>query len=456
MKLVKSMVPVAAIVSLAAGLFGASPAQAAVKLPAGCTTQYSPRNNSEVFSLECKTLAKSATFAQYENLQSLIIGPKNSGEKSKVAITSIPKLPAGLTYLSINAPKVQSYAPVGQIKNLTVLNLGNGSSGLSMSTLAKASPKLTYLAIMNAAPIDYSPLGKLKQLQSVYVSGDLPSQKTVENQWTKAKYPVALNGSLVLPVNNDQVDERGRKIGKEYSYDAQSRKLRWNGCWKGRDYVKFAPKNPATKEQPQLKSAGIYFNGPIEVSCLSEWAKDSKAKLQIMGKPQIGKTVTAKLSHSKDYIDTYQWTRSGKPIRGATNASYKLVKADLGKQISVTATDKIDTFGFTGGSFPKTVPYSVTKVATKKALYGFTTKKPTTSGQAKVGKKLTAKTAKWGGSPTRYAYQWLRNGKNIGGATKSSYKLVQADRNKKISVRMTGSKKNYQNASATSGTVTVR
>lgn len=75
---------------------------------------------------------------------------------------------------------------------------------------------------------------------------------------------------------------------------------------------------------------------------------------------------------------------------------------------------------------------------------------PTISGTAKIGKTLTAKAGKWKPSPVKLSYQWLRNGKKIKGATKRTYKLVTADKGKKISVKVTGKRNGYQTVSRTS------
>ncbi|MDR0482631.1 MAG: hypothetical protein LBH13_05680 [Cellulomonadaceae bacterium] len=64
---------------------------------------------------------------------------------------------------------------------------------------------------------------------------------------------------------------------------------------------------------------------------------------------------------------------------------------------------------------------------------------PTVSGSAKVGKTVTAKAGTWT-SGTAHAYQWLRNGAVIAGATKSTYTLGAADKGKKVSVKVTGTK----------------
>lgn len=82
----------------------------------------------------------------------------------------------------------------------------------------------------------------------------------------------------------------------------------------------------------------------------------------------------------------------------------------------------------------------------------FTAGKPTISGKAVVGTRLTAKTGSWSPTPTTYTYRWLRDGKAISGATTSSYTLTKADRGKRIQVTVTGTRSGYDAASRTSAT----
>ncbi|HMR72908.1 MAG TPA: hypothetical protein PKD68_02765 [Candidatus Saccharibacteria bacterium] len=75
---------------------------------------------------------------------------------------------------------------------------------------------------------------------------------------------------------------------------------------------------------------------------------------------------------------------------------------------------------------------------------------PKISGTVKVGKTLTAKAGTWKPSGVKLSYQWYRNGKKIDEATKSSYKLVGADKGKKVTVKVTGSKTGYKSVTKTS------
>lgn len=76
---------------------------------------------------------------------------------------------------------------------------------------------------------------------------------------------------------------------------------------------------------------------------------------------------------------------------------------------------------------------------------------PTISGKPRVGSTLTAVPGTWTPSPVNFAYQWLRDGQTISGATAITYAASTADTGKKLSVRITGTKAGYASATQTSG-----
>ncbi|MFD1214875.1 hypothetical protein ACFQ36_22875, partial [Arthrobacter sp. GCM10027362] len=67
---------------------------------------------------------------------------------------------------------------------------------------------------------------------------------------------------------------------------------------------------------------------------------------------------------------------------------------------------------------------------------------PAISGTAAVGRTLTAKTGTWAAGTT-LAFRWYRSGKAIKGATHKTYRLVAADRGKRLTVRVRGTKTGY-------------
>ncbi|MEX0428449.1 hypothetical protein AB3X52_12530 [Nocardioides sp. DS6] len=169
------------------------------------------------------------------------------------------------------------------------------------------------------------------------------------------------------------------------------------------------------------------------------------AKPTITGLAKVGQTLTATLgtfSGEPEEI-TGQWLRNGSPISGETGATYKIVSADAGKKISYRST------ATKGEETASSESAAVTPSAG--AVSG---SKPTISGTVKVGHRVSVNRGRWT-SGTKFAYRWLRNGKAIKGATRSSYTPVAADAGRRLSVRVTGTKSGYTSASKTSSARTV-
>lgn len=141
----------------------------------------------------------------------------------------------------------------------------------------------------------------------------------------------------------------------------------------------------------------------------------------ISGSSAIGSTLTSTTgtwAGTPVITYAYQWKRAGVNIVGETNSTYVLVVADYNKAITceVTATN---SFGFASA-----LSNSITGTATAPV----NTVAPVISGTNVVGSTLSSTTGTWTGSPTpTYTYQWKRGASNIGGATSSTYTLVQAD-----------------------------
>jgi len=75
---------------------------------------------------------------------------------------------------------------------------------------------------------------------------------------------------------------------------------------------------------------------------------------------------------------------------------------------------------------------------------------PVISGTAKVGRVLSASGGTWSVESPVLAYQWLRDGVAIAGATAPNYRLIAADAGSNISVAVTASKTDFIDAVATS------
>jgi hypothetical protein len=78
------------------------------------------------------------------------------------------------------------------------------------------------------------------------------------------------------------------------------------------------------------------------------------------------------------------------------------------------------------------------------------------SGEAIVGRELTAETSGWLPATLKLNYQWLRNGEAIADATKESYLLSERDADTRVSVRVTADLNNPSDTSVESDAVLVR
>ena len=150
----------------------------------------------------------------------------------------------------------------------------------------------------------------------------------------------------------------------------------------------------------------------------------------ISGTPTQGQTLTA--SNTLADVDglgtiSYQWQAGGVDIAGATNNSYLLTEAEVGKQITVVAS-------YTDGHGTNE---SVSSAATAAVanVNDAPTGSVTISGTAIQGQILTAgNTLADADGLGTISYQWQAAGTNIAGATGASYTLTEAEVGKVITV----------------------
>lgn len=145
---------------------------------------------------------------------------------------------------------------------------------------------------------------------------------------------------------------------------------------------------------------------------------------------------------------TYQWNLDGKPVKGATNPTYKVVSADYGKRLSVTVTAHAHGYTPATNASAQTNTIKMGYATYKKALY--------VTGKSKVGSTLGVTDGQWL-SGAKLSYQWYYlvdnniGWKPISGATKSTYKIDSKYAGKRIYAQVTGSKAGYISSSAWSG-----
>lgn len=136
-----------------------------------------------------------------------------------------------------------------------------------------------------------------------------------------------------------------------------------------------------------------------------------------------------------------EWQVDGKAT-GVIGPNYTIQLPDLGKDITLKLTGK---WPGEKSVVKSSAPVTVTKGTIKPGPYST----PEVSGDTTVGSTLTVDPGWWDSqeSPSTFAYQWLRDGAPISGATKSTYKLVTADKGHVVTVKVTGSAPDYFSSS---------
>ncbi|MEV8337697.1 FG-GAP-like repeat-containing protein [Leucobacter sp. NPDC077196] len=156
---------------------------------------------------------------------------------------------------------------------------------------------------------------------------------------------------------------------------------------------------------------------------------------RITGTAKVGQRLSATPRNWNVTPDrvTYQWMRDGKAIAGATESMYTLKVPDRQTRITVVVTGTKTNYA----SAPRS------SAATARVGSGsLVSVPPTITGDAAIGRKLTAQRGDWSPSVT-FSYQWYRDGKAISGATKRSYTTASKDWKHRLTVRVRGAKTGY-------------
>ncbi len=198
---------------------------------------------------------------------------------------------------------------------------------------------------------------------------------------------------------------------------------------------------------PGYATTRVKVTAPKPVTAPDPTQKTAPA---IQGNPVVGISISVSGGTWSDrgweVKKAFQWLRAGTPITGAIGRNYTPAGADFGKMLSVKVISTLDG---------RTLKTQTVAAPAKVAVGTLQTGTPTMTGTAKVGTVLTAAPGSWT-KGTVFKYRWLRNGVVISDAYASTYKVRTADRNARITVRVTGTLLGYTTASRDSGAFIAR
>jgi hypothetical protein len=162
----------------------------------------------------------------------------------------------------------------------------------------------------------------------------------------------------------------------------------------------------------------------------------------ISGKPQVGKTLTA--SHGSwtgsPTSYAYRWLRCAP--RGSSCAGVGQERTRTVRQADVGSVLRVKVIARNAAGSSSALSKRTAIVTSGPPL---NTSPPVIFGIAQVGKTLTASHGSWTGSPTSYAYRWLRCAPrgaectSIAGGSGASHLLALADVRSTLRVRVTAS-----------------
>src|SRR5690606_16775399 len=139
---------------------------------------------------------------------------------------------------------------------------------------------------------------------------------------------------------------------------------------------------------------------------------------------------------------SFQWLRAGEPITGETGPTYEAAVADMGKVLSVLVVAAQPGHGVASEETAPTSPVAAATMAS--------TGPPVITGPVEVGEVLSATAGSWDQSGVTSAFQWLRDGEVIAGATQAHFALTAGDAGARIAARVTVRKPGFSDATVTS------
>ena len=234
----------------------------------------------------------------------------------------------------------QAQLPASAVLNggFTAAELGQFAAGWNNG---KAIDKGEYAKL--AKPLSDAKPGKLAHLINYKTSARTPlapakPAATLDGHSISVVWNVAAINAT--PVNRYMVTLRS-SAGNVRTLDSATTSLVFTDVPAGSYTATVVAKNGAGSSQVSAESNTIVVSAPPVVTRTL-----TAAKPVVTGSHKVGKTLRAKTGAWKPSAVklSYQWLRNGTAIKGQTKSSYKLVKSDRRKKISVRVTGKLSGY----------------------------------------------------------------------------------------------------------------
>ncbi|WBU36827.1 hypothetical protein [Homoserinibacter sp. YIM 151385] len=186
-------------------------------------------------------------------------------------------------------------------------------------------------------------------------------------------------------------------------------------------------------ERVQIGESTTSLSRVLPAASLPSWS--TAPRIDAPDGTAVGATVRAvAASDAAGAALSYQWLRDGRPVSGATASAYVLRGADAGRAVTVRVT----ATGFAELVRRSRVVDLGRPVSPAPAARSIQAPAILPVERAVVGTVLRAHPGTWDVAGLGFAYQWLRGGQPIAGATGSTYTITgqDADAGVALSVRV--------------------
>ncbi|MFV0434203.1 MAG: D-alanyl-D-alanine carboxypeptidase family protein [Leucobacter sp.] len=195
-----------------------------------------------------------------------------------------------------------------------------------------------------------------------------------------------------------------------------------------------APVDPEQADPAQTETAQSE-TAPAAPTQADEKLQITKPVLK--GTAKVGKTLRVQVGRPGSVKPElrYAWFRDGTRIGGASDRTYRLKAKDRGHRVSARVTAVKPGYQSVSRK---------TGSSNRVALGTLVVTKPKLSGSTRVGGVMQVKASRTGAVKPKLRYAWFRDGKRIGGASGSNYRLKSKDAGHRISARVTATQPGYR------------